>query len=85
MLAGPFLFQGCLMTETMNRLGQCERCRAQLCTKGDVICCSVCGLPVPEHPLAVKPVVGVADHAEEVPAVKSNSAAVAHMAHKNRK
>lgn len=39
----------------MNRLGQCEQCRAQLCTKGDMICCSVCGLPVPNHPLAVKP------------------------------
>lgn len=39
---------------TPNRLGYCEQCRGSLCTKGDTICCAVCGLPVPNHPLAAK-------------------------------
>ena len=36
----------------LNRLGLCDQCGSELCTKGDAICCVLCGMPVPNHPLA---------------------------------
>ena len=38
----------------MPDLGRCTQCKGKLLTKGNRVCCGQCGLPVPNHPLAVK-------------------------------
>ncbi len=38
----------------MSALGYCrlDNCHGSLCTRGQEVCCSQCGLPHPDHPLA---------------------------------
>ena len=37
-----------------NDLGNCEQCGQPLCVRPDRVACTMCGLPVPGHPLAPK-------------------------------
>ena len=34
-------------------LGQCQKCRADLCVSGRMVTCTNCGEPHPQHPLSV--------------------------------
>lgn len=37
-----------------NTLGDCKQCGQPLCVRPDRVACTMCGLPVPNHPLAAK-------------------------------